>query len=172
MSDLPDRPRWHKDYETDDDKPISYIDEFRLDAEWAKQPGLVEMYSGYKADAREELASFEDDLEVAEAELSLDVRKRPDHYGFSSKPTDPTVKALVAADKEIRKIRARIIKVKHEIDLLTGILSALDSRKSALGDLVDLLAMNYNSTPIAGAGNKEAVRESRKKRAREKARMS
>lgn len=93
------------------------------------------------------------------------------------KITETTVKNAVTSDREVQKARSAIIEAKHEVDVLSAAVSALDQRKRALENLVTLHGQSYFSTPSvrnlepqARTAAAEKIEETGKKAARSRGR--
>lgn len=128
------------------------IDINRLEEEWVGQSKLFSVWSEKLADARKELSEVEADFELTQAELNLEVRDRPQKYGLKEEGKGPTVDAVKSAIMSLARYKEGVqllINVRHKVHLLEGFVKSLDSRKTALGKLVDLHGQQYFSVPKA-----------------------
>lgn len=137
------------------------IDKFRLDEEWVKQPKIYQRFSDGLADARKdweeaklEASLKKADLEEQDAELDLDIRRQPAKYNLEGKLTEPMIAKCVLIQKEHRSAyrdwldaKREVIKTKHLVDVLEGIVKALDQKKYGLPDMVSLDGRSYFSNP-------------------------
>lgn len=123
------------------------IDLDRLEEEWTIQPKLVEHYGYQLADAKKEEALAEVQLDVAEAELSLEVRQDPAEFGLSDKPTVDAVKHTVACHKRYQKAKTKLIEATHLVETLKVAMSALEHKKKGLEKNVDLWSQGYFAAP-------------------------
>ncbi len=128
----------------------------RLDEEWVGQPRLRFRYGQELAEARRTLAQAKAELDVVEAELSLRVRAKPDEYDLE-KVTEAVVSATVEVQPKRKRARQAVVDAQHEVDVLDAAVSAIDHRKKALEDLVQLHLAGYFATPRAPAGVKDEV---------------
>lgn len=138
------------------------IDKFRLDEEWEKQPKVYFQFADGLAEARRdwenaklELSIKQADLEEQDAELDIDIRRTPTKYNLGEeKLTEKLIANCVLIQKEHRAAyrdwldaKREVIKAKHLVDVLEGIVKALDQKKYGLPDMVSLEARNYFSRP-------------------------
>lgn len=137
-----------------------------LDVEWLSQPKLFMEVSEEAADARAELDRSKLRLEVREAELDKEVRTRPDHFGLD-KVTESAVKSAITTHKDYIHLREEFIEQKHEVDVLSAAVAAMEQRKAALERLVILHGQQYFAGPKQPRDlDAEWIREAEKKTAR------
>lgn len=133
----------------------------RLDEEWLKQARYYHKYAVELADAREAHERAKSARDVVGAELALDVRSQPEKYGFDG-PKGPTVDAVqqtVLTAKTYREADAAVIKARHALDVVQAFVDALDHRKKALENLVELRLADYFSDPRAPKGAERVTGE-------------
>lgn len=139
-----------------------------LDVEWLNQPKLFMEVSEELAQARADLDRLKLALEMKEAELDKDVRTRPERFGLE-KVTEAAVKSAITLDKSYIQLRNDFIDQKHEVDVLSAAVSAMDQRKAALERLVILHGQQYFAGPKEPRNlDAEWIRESEKRAARSK----
>jgi hypothetical protein len=142
----------------------------RLDEEWVKQIRLRTSYGFDRAEARRELAIAKAELEVTEAELKLAIRANPVKFELDGKVTEDAIKSTVPVQQEFQEAKERVRDAQYEVDMLDAALEAIDDRKYALKDLVQLRMSNYFGEPRAPAGAREdmedVVKSSVRKRGR------
>lgn len=123
------------------------IDPDRLPHEWLRQPKLYFLASEELANARSKVDSYKSALEVAEAEMRLDIIKRPSRYNVSEKQTVAEINAAVirtmANSKHVRRLR----NAKHRMDVIQAFVNALDHKKKALENHVTLFVHNWYAEP-------------------------
>lgn len=141
------------------------IDEFALDREWLRQPKLVMQYALKLADARKAAAEAKAAVDIAEAELELDIRNRPEEYDLK-KVTEAAIKATVLVSSVYQSAQRRYNRAKHLVDVLQGIMEALEHRKKALEGLVTLEGRNYFSKPQTTKEGEKALAEATKRKVR------
>jgi len=124
-----------------------HIDLGQLEQEWLKQPRLYEKYATKLAEAKAELVSVEAQFDVTEAEIKLEIRKRPKKFGYADKPTEAVVKELLVSDLRYQKALKRVNDAKHTVDILVATVNTLEHRKRTLENLVTLHGQNYFSKP-------------------------
>lgn len=138
-------------------------DKHNLDIEWTKQPRLYAEHADKLADARADLDRAKAELEVVEAELKLDIRRRPEKYGVE-KLTEDTVKSVVPLQRQYKVAQDKVFGAKHKVDILSGYQTALDHRKKALESLLQLFLADYYSKPHLPKGStRDAVGGQRNK---------
>jgi hypothetical protein len=129
-----------------DDFSLFEINPYNLHEEWFKHPKRVAVYAKKLADARQAHSRAESDLEVIEAELKRDIRKKPAEFDVD-KITEDVVKSTVLLQPRYQWGLAEVIRTKHVVDTLTGFMSALENRKKGLENAVTLLGMDFFSVP-------------------------
>ena len=136
-----------------------YIDEEELDVELLEQPSLVARYSKLLADAKLERDLCKESLDLKKAEINLDIRDNPQDYKLE-KVTVDSVEACILMEEDFKTAQKDLNDANFEVNILTGIMSAIEHRKSALEQLVKLYGQNY----FAGPAVPHNVAELRKKR--------
>lgn len=151
-----------------DEPDFFLIDENELDREWIEQPKMYYRYAVRLADARRTHDQRKTEVDIAYAEAALRIRNNPGKYDLE-KITDASVKEAIIRDDEYQSALEALNNARHEMDVLDAAVKALDHRKRALENLVELHGQNYFSTPRAPS--KEAS-ESLDKKASRRARRS
>lgn len=142
------------------------IDENDLATEWANQPKMRHEWGDHLAIAKRDLAAAESALDVVKAETKLNIRNAPSDYGLE-KVTEDALKDVLASQPEVKIATKAVIRAKYNVDIIMSAVIAIDHRKSALGNLVDLRAQDYYAEPHAKTKTgKEVVSEARTARAR------
>ena len=140
------------------------IDPLRLDEDWVQQPKLYLEYAGKLADARRDLDLAKNELELTRAELDADIRVDPSQYDFDGKPTEKAIDACILCQKRYKTANEEVIAAKHKVDVLAAFVTALDHRKRALENLVDLHGQGYFAEPKAKRQqDREAMQEAKDK---------
>lgn len=135
------------------------IDGARLDCEWLRHPELYMDLVEAKVEARESLDRAKDALSVLRAECNAKVRRSPERYGIDGKATEGAINAAVDEHPKIVAANARLLELRREHDLVSGAVDAMDHRKKALENLVQLHLSNYRSEPRAKRGDEEAIKQ-------------
>jgi len=132
------------------------LDKHRLDDEWIEQPRAFREMAEKLADARRDMAQAKAQFELVEAELSLAVRKRPEDFGLE-KTTESSIGSMVIVQKKYKEAQQDYIDAKHQVDVLEAGVNALDHRKKALENLVQLQARDYFAAPVAPKVDRERI---------------
>jgi hypothetical protein len=126
----------------------------RLDEEWLSQSRLYYENAVKLTEARADYDAAKADREVIAAELSQDIRKGPSHYGLE-KVTEASVTDVILLQQSHKDAVKVEIDKRREVGLLQAMVDALDHRKKALENLVQLDGRNYwmNSLRIPDDNN-------------------
>ena len=138
----------------DEPKPDFFrIDQNRLDQEWLRQSQLYYEHALLLADAKEALERAKSNRDIVAAEEAREIRLRPEHYGLPDKPSIPMVEGAVLEQGAYQKANEKVIQAQHDAAVAQAAVDALDHRKRALQDLVQLRLANYFSEPrLKGEG--------------------
>lgn len=128
-------------------RPITEIDPLKLDEEWINQPKKVEKYARRLTEAKFDLAEAKAQLDATAAELAFKIRSKPTRYGMD-KVTDQKVKDAIILQDEYQEALRNYNGLRKTVDLLEGIMTALEHRKKALENLVYLHGQSYFSAPV------------------------
>lgn len=134
-----------------------------LDREWLRQSELVYSNCMKLAEAKQELDEAKANLEIVEAECDRDIRLHPSRYGME-KTSEPRIRNAVVLTKQYQAANKEVIEAKHEVDVLTAAVNALDHKKRALENLVHLYHMAYFGDPKVDDDAQETLKESRRDR--------
>ena len=122
------------------------IDENSLDYELLEQPTLMTKYSRLLAEARRDRDLSKESLDLKKAEIDLDIRDNPANYNLE-KVTVAAVEACILMEDEFQEAQKALNNANYEVNVLQGVVSAIDHRKSALEQLVKLYGQNYFAGP-------------------------
>jgi len=123
-----------------------YIDESALDVELVEQPTLMARYSRLLAEARRDKDLSKEALELIKAEIDLDIRDHPDKYNLV-KVTENAIGNCILMEDDYKKAQKAYHDANYEVNVLQGVVSALEHRKSALENMVKLYGQNYFAGP-------------------------
>jgi hypothetical protein len=123
-----------------------YIDESALDIELLDQPSLMAKYSRLLAEAKRDRDIAKEALDLKKAEINLDVRDHPQNYSLE-KVTVDSVEACILQQDDYKEALKELNDANYEVNVLQGVVSAIDHRKSALENLVRLYGQNYFAGP-------------------------
>ncbi len=132
------------------------IDRERLDEEWIAQPKLFFKYASKLADAKRKLEEAKGELDVTTAELDQSIRSAPEKFGLA-KVTEGSIKQAIMTQDIYNKANSVVGGLKYKVDMYQAAVSALDHRKRALENLVDLWAQDYWAEPRAKTNSREKI---------------
>jgi hypothetical protein len=141
------------------------IDRDSLDEEWVNQPDLYHTHAVNLADARKALDEEKIELDVVKAELDKEIRESPADFGLE-KTTETSIALTIVTQKRYKQQQQKVIDAKHHVDVLAAMVTALDHRKRALENLVDLHGQSYFASPRTTGEKGEAMREAEKRSVR------
>lgn len=125
------------------------IDDHDLDREWGEQPLLYFEMAAHSAQADMDYEQRKSELDLVEADLDRAIRLRPERYGLSDKPTEPSIKAAIRRHKRYREADALLIEARHDRKVAEAAVYAADQRKRALENKVLMLSKNLTAQPRA-----------------------
>lgn len=123
------------------------IDDQSLDVEWLNQPILMKKYAIHAADTKRAVDDLKERLEVCRARLDMAIRSDPVVYGVKDKPTEGAIASAILLQEEYQKLSRKCIDARYENDVAQAVVRAIDQRKTALENLVRLLAASYFAGP-------------------------
>jgi hypothetical protein len=122
------------------------IDPDALDVEWLGQPGLIFKYSKKSAEVQQELSNAKEALELTKATLDKKIRSNPEKYGIE-KITETVVLNTIISQEDFKEANQVYQEAQFEVNILRGVMDALNNKKSALENLVKLHGQNYFAGP-------------------------
>lgn len=125
------------------------IDLDRLDQEWQDQADLFHTHALRLARARRSLEEAKAKLKVVESEVKAEVRKDPGAFGLT-RATDEAVKEAAVLDPRVREAVLEWINAQFRSEVEEAGYWAMDHRKRALENAVQLRLSDYYSTPKVG----------------------
>lgn len=126
---------------------IMKIDETALDVEWLDQAHRFMKVSKEASVLKKELALLKEESDVLEANWVNRIRRHPAKYGMENRVTEGGIKAAVTANEEVRQMAFKIIDKQYELDLVSSAVRAMEHRKAALEELVQLHGQQYFAGP-------------------------
>lgn len=146
---------------------MSEFDFFNIDGddlwgEWSRQARLFFVHAVKVADAKRDLAAAESQQEIIYAEFDQKIRMEPEKFGLK-KTSEGAIKQSIYTQSEYAETSSQCSKLKHRVDVLQAAVSALDHRKRALENMVELEVMGFHAEPKAKANSKTGVQELEKK---------
>jgi hypothetical protein len=140
------------------------LDQHRLDEEWVNQPRLYFEYAQKLADASKEVEQKKAELDLVYAERDAIVRSCPEEHGIV-KVSEAAIKHTIIKSRKYIESQKALQEAEHKKDVLEAAVRALDHRKKALENLVQLFLANYFSSPRSPKGSQEQVQEMERKQA-------
>ena len=122
------------------------VDLHNLDREWVRHPKEYHHYRMCLADARAEHERAKANRDLVSAELSLEIRREPARFDLD-KIREDAVERTVLIQKRYRESLDHVINTRHAVDVLEGMVSALEHKKKALEMEVQLFLADYFSEP-------------------------
>lgn len=126
------------------------IDPDALDIEWLEQPNTFLFYAEAMANARLEMDRAKEQMDVTKAQVDTEIRRG--HALSGTKPkerlTETQISNLVIQDRKYRDTVDIHIQSKHNFEILSARVKALEQRKVALENLVRLNGQQYFASPI------------------------
>jgi len=126
-----------------------------LSGEWLEQASVYQEVAEMTADAKKEIDDLKDAISSREATLDQQIRTDPIGYGIP-KVTDKAVICRIELDDGLAEMRKKLNQAVHTHNMLTGALTALNHRKHALENLVQLTVTGIYAEPKKG---KQTVKE-------------
>lgn len=123
-----------------------HIDESALDMELLEQSSLMARYSRLLAEAGRDKDLAKEALDLKRAEIDLDIRDHPDAYKLT-KLTETAITNCILTESDFQDCQKQYNDKNFEVNVLKGIVSAIEHRKSALENLVKLYGQNYFAGP-------------------------
>jgi len=135
------------------------IDKDNLELEWEKQSHLYYFYAEQSANAIEAQQIAKEEVEVLEAQLDRDIRNDPESYDIMDKLTEKKVMSAIWGEEDYKNTKTKAIECTKTVNVLKGILTAFDHKKSALESLTRLFLSNYYAEPIIPEKTKSRITE-------------
>jgi hypothetical protein len=140
-----------------------------LDEECVHQPALFFKWSEKASKAELKLGQAKRNLLVVQADVAKEIRKNPSKYGLKENPSEASINSLLPTQPKVRDATDDIETAQYNLNLMYGVVKALEQRKSMLEILEKQEARAYFATPKVSVGEKaEAVDRIRKQIIREK----
>ncbi len=118
--------------------------------ELADFPGTFESWATKLATTSNAVSRTKLDLSLALAKKEIHIRQNPLNYGFP-KLTEDTVKACLAADKDVNELERKLVDSEAEVRVLRAIVDSLEVKRSSLKYLCELATSGFvNLAPITG----------------------
>jgi len=122
------------------------IDPSQLDVEWLEQSRLMVKYTKLQAVIQRDEDTAKEKLEFVSAELDQKIRKNPEKFGID-KITENVIKNTILLNDEYSQVNTEYIDAKFENNTAKGAVRAVDTKKTALENLVKLHGQQYFAGP-------------------------
>ena len=122
------------------------IDPESLDTEWIEQPTKLWKYAKIAATKRKEADLAKEKIEYVKAEIDKKIRTNPDKYGIE-RVTEPAVERAIVLSTEFKEASQEYIDAKFEMEVARAAVQAIEQRKDALENLVNLHRQQYFAGP-------------------------
>lgn len=120
------------------------INKFRLDEECLSHSGRYAYYAQAQTDAKSNVSKAKDNLEFVEAEANLRIRK--EYLESGAKVTEGTISSRISTDEKVLEAKKQVREAEEVFGRLSVAVSAMDTRRSELDNLVKLYCAGYYST--------------------------
>jgi hypothetical protein len=136
-------------------KPLAHIDKNKLDYHWCVQAKKLRRYARMHALAEYDLNVEESRYDVVKAEVSKDIRDRPQRYGIR-RVTEGAIDIALTLDKRVQKARRKVNKAKLRLAHAKAGVRTMEHVKTALENLVVLQGRDYWAEPRDRSVRREA----------------
>ncbi len=138
-----------------------------LEVEAARQARLTYLASKELAEAKQAWKMKTQEKDLIHAAQTKLVRSTPSKFGLASSPTETAIKSVVASRKAYKQIVEQEATLQYEVDILKGLVNALDHKKRMIEMEITLHGQNYFATPyIKSAAWKEMIDTNEKRTTR------
>lgn len=146
-----------------------FIDENLLDEEWLKQPKLMFKYGSKLADAIADLDEAKSKLNLVKAEVYQEISNDPDGYEIS-KTTEAAINNCMLMQPEYQAALKAFNKATHRVNIMDAAVKAIQDRRRALENMVELHGQSYFAEPRTSASSREAMNDRQKQDIRRRGR--
>jgi len=127
-----------------------------LDVEWLEQPKLMMKYTKKLAELREKRDLVKEEMELTRAELDREIRESPEEFGLEKINNDVVANTILTVE-DYQKVSKKLIRANYEVNVMSGIVQAVEQRKQALENLVRLHGQQYFAGPTVPRNLKEEL---------------
>lgn len=117
------------------------IDKYALDMEAISMPSIYFRYADLVREAKSVVSEKKDNLSAITAETNIRIREEASQGG--KKLTEKLVESMVDCDKEVLEAKKELRMAQADLDRLNVALSALETKKSEIDNLVKLFCSSY-----------------------------
>lgn len=134
------------------------IDEHRLDRECIQLPSQYRQAAFQAAQTSQTLDELRAELRVSEAELHQQIRATPGKFGLE-KVTEGSIAEITLLHPKIMALEKRIRDLERKHSLEKILVAAMDYKKRALTNLVDLHVAGWHAEVKPTAERSQALRQ-------------
>lgn len=145
-----------KEKQFDFEKDLS-INKYKLDEECLSHSSLYFRYAEASITAKSEVSKADDNLKLVTAERNIAIRKAYTDAG--AKFTEAVIASELEKDAKVLEAKEKLRDAQEVYAKLQVAVSAMESRRSQLDNLVKLYCAGYFSTPTASNETKKNVNE-------------
>jgi len=127
-----------------------------LDVEWLEQPKLMMKYTKKLAELREKRDLIKEELDLTKAELDREIRESPADFKLEKINNDVVANTILTVE-DYQKGSRKLIRANYEVNVMMGIVQAVEQRKQALENLVRLHGQQYFAGPTVPRDLKEEM---------------
>lgn len=122
---------------------IIHINEHELDKECVRLPAQFHQAAWQAAETARDIEEVRAELHVKQAEVNLAIRNSPpDKFGLD-KFSEASIKEIACMDPKVRALEKKIRDLEHKMAMEKVLVTAMDYKKRALSNLVDLHAAGW-----------------------------
>ncbi len=136
-----------------------HINKFKLDEELVNIAMQLQDYGEQHSEAVKRKDKQKLKLEVLEAELQTELRKNWQELGFDKAPTVAQADSFIKTNEKYQKESDKLVDISSEVSYNAATLTALQAKRSALGNLVQLFLTNYWSDQSLSAESVNVLNE-------------
>lgn len=122
------------------------IDPDALDVCWLEQADLMRRYAVHAAQTERELDNAKEALDTGKAEIEMLIRADPASWGLE-KVTEGAIQSTIQLQDQYEELNTRYIDAKYEHNVARAAVRAIEQRRAALENLVQLLKASYFAGP-------------------------
>jgi hypothetical protein len=107
---------------------------------------LFMRYAKYASETRRDLDTAKQNLEIVKAELDKQIRDNPEDFGIT-KITEGAIQSAILTNKNYSEAYKEFSVSKYEADMAQNAVTAMNTRKDMLEQLIKLYGQSYFAGP-------------------------
>jgi hypothetical protein len=124
-----------------------HIDSEQLDVECLKQSEIFFKWAQRSIEAKGMVDQAKLSLEVIEAQLQMEARKKPHRFGLPEKVTEAGIQAAVQLNSRYQEAHSLYLKMRDDSTMLDKAVAAMEMKKRMLEQLIVLHGQQYFAGP-------------------------